>query len=203
MKRDETLIIDSGVANVSSLLFAFERLDTPARLSNDPADLARATRAVLPGVGAAGDAMARLSASGMDLAVRAFEGPLLGICLGMQLLFERSDEGDTQTLGLVPGRVSALRPSPQLPSPHMGWNTVQSLRDDPLLAGIGPDDWFYFVHGYHVAADTDFPSLLARTDYGTAIAAAVRCGNFFGVQFHPERSGQAGARVLRNFLELR
>ena len=196
MIHDETLIIDSGGANVSSLLFAFERLGVPARLSNDPADLAAASRAILPGVGAAGHAMARLSASGMDVAVRAFRGPLLGICLGMQLLFECSDEGDTPTLGVVPGKVSALTPSPRLPSPHMGWN-------DPLLAGISPDDWFYFVHGYHVAADVDFPSLLARTDYGTAIAAAVRCENYCGVQFHPERSGQAGARVLRNFLELR
>jgi glutamine amidotransferase len=199
----ETLIIDSGGANVASLLYAFERLGAPARLSRDPRDLEGAARAVLPGVGAAGDAMARLAANGFDVALRAFQRPLLGICLGMQLLFERSDEGDTPTLGLIPGRVTALLAGPDRPVPHMGWNTLETVRDDRLLAGFGADDWFYFVHGYHIAATHDMPALLARTDYGAPLAAVVRRGNFYGVQFHPERSGASGARLLRNFLEIR
>lgn len=202
MSVRETIIIDSGGANVSSLLFAFERLGAPARLSADPRDLEHAERAVLPGVGAAADAMARLVASGLDVALRGFRRPLLGICLGMQLLFERSDEGDTETLGLIPGRVTRLVAAPAHPVPHMGWNTFETVRADPLLEGFGPDDWFYFVHGYHVAAEDGSPALLARTSYGVPLAAAVRHGNLHGVQFHPERSGAAGARLLRNFLEI-
>jgi glutamine amidotransferase len=199
----ETLIIDSGGANVASLLFAFERLGAPARLSRDPYDLERAERAVLPGVGAADDAMARLAASGLDAALRGFKRPLLGICLGMQLLFDRSDEGDTPALGLIPGKVTPLVAVPTRPVPHMGWNTIATLRADPLLAGIGPEDWFYFVHGYHAAAIDGDPALLASVDYGTPIAAVVRRDNCCGVQFHPERSGASGARLLRNFLAIR
>lgn len=202
MSRGETLIVDSGGANVASLLFAFERLGAPARLTRDPRDLAGAARAVLPGVGAAGDAMARLAASGLDVALRAFRRPLLGICLGMQLLFDRSDEGDTPALGLIPGRVTPLVAAPTRPVPHMGWNTIETVRTDPLLTGFGADDWFYFVHGYHVVASSDMPALLARTDYGVPLASAVRHANFYGVQFHPERSGKAGARLLSNFLDI-
>lgn len=196
----DTVIIDSGGANLASLAFAMERLGAPTRLARRPQDLEGAARAILPGVGAAGDAMARLAASGLDGAIRAFRRPLLGICLGMQLLFERSDEGDTPCLGLLPGRVTALLPAPGRPVPHMGWNTLEVLRPDPLLAGIGAADWMYFVHGYHLAARPDDPALLARTDYGLPLAAAVRRGGLMGVQFHPERSGAAGARLLRNFL---
>jgi glutamine amidotransferase len=202
VNRDETLIIDSGGANVSSLLFAFERLDTPARLSNDPADLARATRAVLPGVGAAGDAMARLSASGMDLAVRAFQGPLLGICLGMQLLFERSEEGDTQTLGLGPGRVSALKPSPKLPSPHMGWNTLKVCKAGPLLDFSSEyEQRFYFVHSYRVTCHNR-DDVLAMTEHGVEFVSAFQHNNIFGVQFHPEKSHRFGMDLLRRFAEV-
>lgn len=199
---DDIVIIDSGGANLASLLFALERLGARARLARAPEDLAGAARAILPGVGAAADAMARLAANGLDEALRRYPRPLLGICLGMQLLFERSDEGDTPCLGLLPGRVTALAPAPGRPVPHMGWNTLVTVRPDPLLAGIGHDDWVYFVHGYHVAAQDDDPALLARTDYGVAVTAAVRRGPLMGVQFHPERSGATGARLLRNFLEI-
>ena len=198
----DTVIIDSGGANIASLVFALERLGAPARLARTPQDLDGAARAILPGVGAAADAMARLGASGLDDAIRAFARPLLGICLGMQLLFERSDEGDTRCLGLIPGEVTRLAPAPGRPVPHMGWNTLQVLRPDPLLAGLGADDWFYFVHGFHVAARDGDAALLARTDYGVPVAAAVRRGDFMGVQFHPERSGAAGARLLARFLAL-
>ena len=199
---DDTVIIDSGGANLASLLYALERQGTGARLARSPRDLAGAARAILPGVGAAADAMSRLQASGLDEAVRRYERPLLGICLGMQLLFERSDEGDTACLGILPGRVTALVPAPGRPVPHMGWNTLHMVRDDPLLSGIDADDWVYFVHGYHVAAHDGDDTLLARTDYGVPVTAAVRRANFMGVQFHPERSGAAGARVLSNFLAM-
>ena len=198
----DTVIIDSGGANLASLRFALERLGVAARLARQPADLAQASRAILPGVGAAADAMARLARSGLDEAIRRYERPLLGICLGMQLLFERSEEGDTACLGIIPGRVTALRSAPGRPVPHMGWNTLQPVRPDPLLAGIGPDDWVYFVHGYHLRADDDDPALVARSDYGVAVAAVVRRAGFMGVQFHPERSGAAGARLLANFLAM-
>lgn len=199
----DTVIIDSGGANLSSLVFALERQGAVARLARRPEDLEGAGRAILPGVGAARDAMTRLQASGLDEAVRSFRRPLLGICLGMQLLFDRSDEGDTVCLGVLDGRVTALRAAPGLPVPHMGWNTLQVGAPDPLLAGIGADDWVYFVHGYHVAARDDDPALLARTDYGVPVAAAVRRANFMGVQFHPERSGAAGARLIANFLQMK
>ncbi len=199
---DDTVIIDSGGANLASLVFALERQGTSARLARSPDALEGASRAILPGVGAAGDAMSRLTTSGLDAALRRYDRPLLGICLGMQLLFERSAEGDTACLGIIPGRVTPLVPAPGRPVPHMGWNTLQSVRPDPLLTGFGADDWVYFVHGYHVAAADAGTSLLATTDYGVAVAAAVRRGNFMGVQFHPERSGAAGARLIKNFLAM-
>jgi glutamine amidotransferase len=199
---EDTVIIDSGGANLASLRYALERQGARARLARSPDDLDGAARAILPGVGAAADAMSRLQSSGLGDAVRRYERPLLGICLGMQLLFERSDEGGTDCLGILPGRVTALVPAPGRPVPHMGWNTLQTLRPDPLLAGIDADDWVYFVHGYHVAAADAGAAMLARTDYGVGVTAAVRRGNFMGVQFHPERSGAAGARLLTNFLAM-
>ena len=199
---EDTVIIDSGGANLASLVHALERQGTSARLARSPEALERASRAILPGVGAAGDAMSRLTRSGMDAALRRYERPLLGICLGMQLMFERSDEGDTACLGIIPGRVTPLVPAPGRPVPHMGWNTLRPVHPDPLLAGIGADDWVYFVHGFHVAAADAGKALLATTDYGVAVTAAVRRGNFMGVQFHPERSGAAGARLLDNFLAM-
>jgi glutamine amidotransferase len=198
----DTVIIDSGGANLASLVYALERQGVSARLARSPDALESASRAILPGVGAAGDAMSRLTTSGLDAALRRYDRPLLGICLGMQLLFERSAEGDTACLGIIPGRVTPLLPAPGRPVPHMGWNTLQSVRADPLLDGLGADDWVYFVHGYHVAAADADTALLATTDYGVAVAAAVRRGNFMGVQFHPERSGAAGARLLKNFLAM-
>jgi glutamine amidotransferase len=198
----DTVIIDSGGANLASLAFALERQGATARLARHPRDLAGAARAILPGVGAAADAMSRLGASGLDDAIHQFTRPLLGICLGMQLLFDRSDEGDTACLGLLPGRVTALVPVPGRPVPHMGWNTLQVLRPDPLLTGLGPEDWLYYVHGYHVTARPDDPAVLACTDYGVPVSAVVRRENTMGVQFHPERSGAAGARLLRNFLAI-
>jgi imidazole glycerol-phosphate synthase subunit HisH len=195
----DTVIIDSGGANLASLLFAFERLGARARVTSNAAEIASAARVILPGVGAAANAMQRLRNSGVAALLPALEQPVLGICLGMQLLFDHSEEGSTDCLGIVPERVQRLKPARGLPVPHMGWNQLTRLRDDPILDGIGPQDYVYFVHSYAapVSAVT-----LATTDYGTALSAVVRKGNFWGAQFHPERSAGTGARLLANFLRL-
>ena len=194
-----TVIIDSGGANLASLQFAFERLGATARISADAGEIAAAERVVLPGVGSAADAMGRLRAAQLAQLVPALTQPVLGICLGMQLLFEVSAEGDTECLGILPGAVHRLEPSAARPVPHMGWNRLGALTSDPLLAGVGPEAYFYFVHSY---AAPPGPFTLAPVEYGEALSAVVRRGNFWGVQFHPERSAGSGARVLENFLDL-
>jgi glutamine amidotransferase len=195
----DAVIIDSGGANLASLQFAFERLGARARVSTDAQTIMSAPRVVLPGVGAAADAMQRLRNSGVAALLPRLEQPVLGICLGMQLLFSRSEEGSTDCLGILPGTVQRLKAAPGLPVPHMGWNQLARLRDDPLLEGISADQYVYFVHSYAapVCATT-----LATTEYGIAVAAVVRKDNFWGAQFHPERSAAPGARLLANFLRL-
>jgi glutamine amidotransferase len=195
----DVAIIDSGGANIASLQFAFERLGAQARVTSDAAAIRCAPRVILPGVGAAANAMQRLHQSGVAALLPTLKQPVLGICLGMQLLFQRSEEGLTECLGIIPETVRCLRAAPGLPVPHMGWNQLAPLREDPLLAGISAGDYVYFVHGY---AATVSPFTLATTDYGTAVSAVVRQGNFWGTQFHPERSAGTGARVLANFLRL-
>ena len=144
--------------------------------------------------------MRRLRAAGLDRLLPTLRQPLLGICLGMQLLFERSAEGDTQGLGILPGEVGRLVAAPGRPVPHMGWNTLEAARPDPLLQDIAAGEHFYFVHSF-AARPSD--TTLATTDYGGALVAIAGRDNFRGVQFHPERSGPAGARLLANFLRLR
>lgn len=197
---EEVVIIDSGGANLASLQFALQRLGAQAVVSADPAIVAAAPRVLLPGVGSAGDAMRRLRAAGLDRLLPTLRQPLLGICLGMQLLFERSAEGDTQGLGILPGEVGRLVAAPGRPVPHMGWNTLEAASPDPLLRDIAAGEHFYFVHSF-AARPSD--TTLATTDYGGALVAIAGRDNFRGVQFHPERSGPAGARLLANFLRLR
>lgn len=192
------VVIDSGGANLASLQYALERLGANVTVSLDPTVIQQADRVLLPGVGAAGAAMQRLRSAGLVPVLRDLRKPLLGICLGMQLLFEHSAEDDTETLGLLAGRVQRLPASPELPAPHMGWNTLTALRADPLLAGLRPTDRCYFVHGYF--ASGHLPDVVATSDYGQSIAAVVRRDHIAGVQFHPERSGPVGAAILRNFL---
>ena len=193
-------VLAYGAGNVASVQFALERLGAAVRLTCDPVDVAEAERLVLPGVGQAGYAMSRLDELGLTEAIRAFPRPLLGVCLGQQLLFTDSDEGGgTPLLALIPGRVRKLEPGPGLPVPHMGWSRLEVTQTDPLLDGIGADDWAYFVHGF---VCPDGPSTLARADYGGVVPAVVRQANRWGCQFHPERSAKAGARILKNFLEL-
>lgn len=195
----ELAIVDSGGANLASLRYALERLGARSVVTSDPATIRAAARVILPGVGSAADAMRRLRERGLDAVLASLERPVLGICLGMQLLFERSEEGGVECLGILPGSVQRLTPAADRPVPHMGWNQLHPLRADPLLAGIEPGAYVYFVHGYAapVAAHT-----IASTDYGTELSAVVRRDNFRGTQFHPERSGRIGARVLANFLEV-
>lgn len=192
-------LIGYGAGNVASVRFALERLGARVRITDDPAQVRDAERVVLPGVGAAAYAMRRLTTLGLVEPLRAFERPLLGVCLGQQLLFETSAEGDAKLLGLIPGRVEALEPAPSRPSPHMGWSRLSIRRDDPLLDGVKEGDWAYFVHGY---VCPDGPATLAAADYGLTVPAVVRDANRWGCQFHPERSAAVGARILKNFLEL-
>lgn len=197
------VVIDSGGANLASLVHCLGRLGVEATVSREPQTIRAAERVILPGVGAAGAAMQRLHDSHLIDTLRGLRQPVLGICLGMQLLFERSAESDTICLGLIPGRIEALVATPEHTAPHMGWNTVQRNaqgQNDPLLIGLESQPWFYFVHGYHLPAQ--HPNALAYCEHGVAIAAVVRQQNFWGVQFHPERSAQAGAALMRNFLQV-
>lgn len=195
----DTVIIDSGGANLASLQFAFERLGAATLVTSDAITIKQARRVILPGVGAAADAMQRLRHSGVAELLPTLKQPVLGICLGMQLLFSRSEEGSTDCLGILPETVRRLQPSPGLPVPHMGWNQLAPLREDPILEGITRDDYVYFVHSYAVPLST---VTLATADYGIPVSAVVRKDNFWGAQFHPERSAATGARLLANFLRL-
>lgn len=195
----DVAVVKLGVGNTASVLFALERLGARGVLTDDPAELAQAERIILPGVGAAAHAMVQLRARGLDAVLRAFTRPLLGICLGQQLLYERSEEGGAEALGLMPGEVTALPSSRALPAPHMGWSALRDTREHPLLEGVGDGAYLYFVHTYACPVDAN---TLARANYGRAFAAVSGKANAFGCQFHPERSGPTGARVLRNFLAL-
>lgn len=200
LRTREVTVLAYGAGNLASVQFALERLGAAVRLTADPDEVAQAERLILPGVGAAAYAMTRLRVLGLVEPIRAFQRPLLGVCLGQQLLFEASDEGEgTEMLDLIPGRVRALTPGPDLPVPHMGWSRLSQLRDDPLLEGVNNGAYAYFVHGF---VCPDGPTTLARADYGGPVPAVVRAGNRWGCQFHPERSASAGACILKNFLEL-
>ena len=193
-------VIDNGGANWASLLAALQRLGGETRVTQDAATIRQASHVILPGVGAAAEAMARLRATGLDRLLPALSQPVLGICLGMQLLFGTSEEGPSECLGLLPGRVARLQPAPALRVPHTGWSRVNWRAPHPLAAQFDGKSWFYFMHGYAVL---ESPDTLATADAGTGFAAVVARGNLTGVQFHPERSGAAGARLLQNFLTLR
>jgi glutamine amidotransferase len=198
----DVAIIDSGGANLASLVYALERLGAKAVVTTDHEVIRKAPRVLLPGVGSAGNAMARLRAAGLDALIPTLTQPLLGICLGMQLLFESSEEGeggDTRCLGLIPGRVSRMPASPERPVPHMGWNRLRVQQQDLLLDGITDADYFYFVHSFAAPVG---PHSLAVSDYGTEFTAVARRGNFRGAQFHPERSARPGAKLLANFLKI-
>ena len=191
------VIIDNGGGNVASVRYALDRLGVEATLSRDPERVRAASHVILPGVGAADDAMERLKATGLAAVIPGLRQPVLGICLGMQLLFDASDEGDAACLGIFPGRAMRIAPTTDRPVPHMGWNRLTPVRPSPLTAGIGPGDYVYFVHSYALAPG---PDTIATCGYGAPFTAVVSRGNFHGAQFHPERSAAPGARLLANFL---
>jgi imidazole glycerol-phosphate synthase subunit HisH len=195
----EIVIVDSGGANIASLTYALERAGAHVEVSSDGATIASAERVVLPGVGAAKPAMERLRTSGLINVLRTLTQPVLGICLGMQLLFQSSEEGQTACLGILPHPVHSLKPERGRPVPHMGWNALKVLKADPLLDGVADGEYAYFVHRYAALLSE---CTLASTGYGVAISAVVRRKNFWGTQFHPERSSSGGARLLRNFVRL-
>lgn len=192
-------IIDSGGANIASLLYAFERLGTAAHLSTDAEVIQTAERVVLPGVGAANDAMTRLRDANLVSVIRELQQPVLGICLGMQLLCDASEEDDVDCLGIIPGVARKLTVADDYPVPNMGWCSTRPTTTHPILAGIDAGSYFYYLHSYalDVSAHT-----LATVRHAREFSAVIGKDNFVAAQFHPERSSSAGARLVQNFLEL-
>ncbi len=190
-------IIDTGCANLSSVKFAFDRLGIQAEISRDLDKIKSADKLLLPGVGTAAAAMKILQDRNLIDTIRNATQPMLGICLGMQLMTEFSAEGNVETLNLMRGKTELI-PNTGLPLPHMGWNRVRYVEDHPLFAGIEQDSHFYFVHSYAVLPNEN---TIATADYGVPFSAAIANKNFYGVQFHPERSGKVGSQLLRNLME--
>ena len=194
-----TAVVRLGVGNTASVMFALERLGAKAVLTEEPAVVADAERVILPGVGAAAHAMRLLEEKGLRRVLTQFARPLLGICLGQQLLFETSEEGDAKGLGLIPGRVTKLPSSIEHPSPHMGWSKLTKTKAHPLTEGVEDGGYVYFVHSFACPIDD---TTIATSEYGARFASMVASGNRYGCQFHPERSAALGARILQNFLSL-
>jgi glutamine amidotransferase len=196
------VVIDYEAGNLYNVGNALQHLGADYLLTDDPEKVRSAERVILPGVGAAHPAMRSLQERGLTPVLSSLRQPFLGICLGMQLLFQRSEEEDCAGLGVLAGAVRRFD-SNRVKVPHMGWNAVQPSSqpkgEDPLFEGIGPGSYFYFVHSY--CAPPSASATLAVTEHGQRFSSAVRQGNYWGVQFHPERSGETGLRLLRNFLE--
>lgn len=192
------VIIDTGCANLSSVRFAIERLGYKVTVSLDPTVLQQADKLFLPGVGTAKEAMANLKQRDLIEQIKNLKQPVLGICLGMQMLAELSQEGDIATLAIIDGTVEKMQVAP-LRSPHMGWNQVTPEGNNPLFKDIDNGSYFYFVHSYALPVNSN---TIASCYYGKPFSAAVNKNNFYGVQFHPERSGKIGATLIKNFLEL-
>mgnify|MGYP000173479880 CR=1 FL=1 len=192
-----TAIIDYDTGNLRSVAEALRRAGAEFTVTADPATLLRAERVILPGVGEASSAMARLREKGLDTLVPALTCPVLGICIGVQLLCRRSEEGDTECLGIFDNEVRRLR-TEGLKVPHMGWDSIEDLRG-PLFDGLDEGAYVYYVHSYAPQTNAD---TIARTTYGETFSAAIRRDNFFGTQFHPEKSASVGERILQNFLRL-
>ena len=194
-----TAIVDYGVGNLKSVTNAMDYLGLKTCITSDPKELERADAIILPGVGAFPDAADRLRVSGLDqlLCREAQRKPILGICLGMQLLFQRGEEvRDCEGLGLVSGSVRKIETNLKLP--HIGWNSLTFPNPSPLFAGLDEGSYVYFVHSFCGVA-SDPSQVIAQTDYGVPVVAAVNHGNVYGCQFHPEKSGEVGLQILRNF----
>ncbi|WP_298757776.1 imidazole glycerol phosphate synthase subunit HisH [uncultured Psychroserpens sp.] len=190
------VIVDYGVGNIKSIQFAFKRLGVEAKLSNDPAIIKAADRVIFPGVGEASSAMKMLKQTGLDDVIPKLKQPVLGICLGMQLMCNGSEEGDTEGLGIFNAEVKRF--SNKVKVPQMGWNTITNLKSE-LFNGIKENEFMYLVHSYYAEQCEES---IASTDYEFSYASALQKDNFYGVQFHPEKSSTAGEQLLKNFLEL-
>ncbi len=201
-------IVSYGLGNVGAFANVYKRMNVPVKFASTPAELADAERIVLPGVGAFDHAMALLDGSGMravlDELVLDRKVPVLGVCVGMQILASGSDEGSVPGLGWIPGRVHHFanqHGNAKLPLPHMGWNDVLPTADQPLFKGLETDARFYFLHTFYFASESP-DHVAAVSDYGGRFSSAVRAGNVYGAQFHPEKSHHWGAQLLKNFAEL-
>lgn len=194
----EVVLVDGGGSNIGSVRHALRRIGIDAELTGDAETIRAADRVILPGVGAAAEGMRKLRGHGLVEVLRTLDRPLLGVCVGMQLLFEHSEEDDVGCLGLLPGKVAKLAAGEGVRVPHMGWNTLHKQRESSLLDGIDEGAHAYFVHSYAAPAVDD---CLASCEYGREFAAVVQRGNIAGAQFHPERSSAVGERLLRNFIE--
>ena len=190
------IIIDYGDGNIKSIQFAFKRLGVHAVLSNDIDEIRAADKIIFPGVGAASAAMTMLQTSGLDKIIPTLKQPVLGICLGMQLMCNTSEEGNTKGLGIF--NVAVKRFSKALKVPQMGWNTISNLKSN-LFTGVKENEFMYLVHSFYAEMCAEG---IASSDYGKEYAVALQKNNFYGVQFHPEKSGIEGAKILQNFLNL-
>ncbi|MFQ5436615.1 MAG: imidazole glycerol phosphate synthase subunit HisH [Anaerolineae bacterium] len=204
MRNKTITMIDYGGSNLRSALKAFEYVGADVHLTSEPEDVLKADKLTLPGVGAFGSGMAAVRVRGLEPAIQAAAAkgtPLLGICIGMQFLFDESDEmGVHQGLGLIPGRVTRF-PASGLKVPHMGWNQLEFDAPHPLLTGVKPGSHTYFVHSYYCIPNNS-ADIVARAEYGEPFTAIVGRNNIYGLQFHPEKSQQTGLQIIRNFVEL-
>ena len=198
LSNQSIVIIDTGCANLNSVKFAIERLGFKPVVSKEPAVLRNADKLFLPGVGTAKEAMNNLDQRDLIALITTLTQPVLGICLGMQLMTEFSAEGDVDTLKLIEGSIEPMCPN-NVRLPHMGWNQIVPQSDHPLFKAIPSDTYFYFVHSY---AHSVNENTIATCHHGELFSAAINKNNFYGVQFHPERSGVAGATLIKNFLSL-
>lgn len=189
-------IINYGAGNIQSILFAIERLGYTAVLTNNPDEIQEADKVIFPGVGEASYAMRKLKESGLDSLIPTLKQPVLGICLGMQLMCQHSEEGNTDGLGIFDANV--IRFSTQVKVPQMGWNQIYNLKS-PLFEGINDHEYMYLVHSYYVPNCSE---AIANTNYDVEYASALQKNNFYGTQFHPEKSGDVGEQILGNFLKL-
>ena len=196
MTSEKIVIIDYGAGNIQSIMFALERLGYAATLSSDVEEIKRADKVIFPGVGEASSAMVKLRSSGLDKIIPKLTQPVLGICLGMQLMCKSSEEGNTTGLGIF--ETDVIHFEKILKVPHIGWNRITDLKS-PLFEGIAEKEYVYLVHRYYapVCAET-----IAKCDYGVEYSSALKKDNFYGVQFHPEKSSEAGEKILENFLKL-
>jgi glutamine amidotransferase len=197
MATADVAIVDGGGANIASLQYALDRLGATSHLTAEPGVIRAASHVILPGVGAAAAAMKSLSESGLVALIPALEQPVLGICLGMQLLCAGSEEDRAECIGVFDDRARRLDASPEFPVPNMGWCRVSGAKDSALLDGISEGSWFYFVHSYAVPPGEH---TLATARHASEFSAVIGRANFYATQFHPERSSEAGARLLANFL---